>query len=228
MNAFKDLFDGKILKYTILPFFIDLIFWLIVYWFFSDKIISFFVNLLNYLPFGEKFSQSIGSIGGVLLTVLFYYISVISTLGIFSSFFIDKIVLRINEKHFHLPIKKASFKDTLKGIYISLKSFFIFLIVFIFTFYLTFVPIVNVFYQMFMLSILNKKPLVFDSSYLFFEPKEIEKKFNFKIWLLVIITSVIYLIPIISLFGYTFQLIFLAHFVLKKIKEDNDLQSYSS
>lgn len=228
MNAFKDLFDKKILKYTILPFFIDLIFWFIVYLFFSDKIISFFVNLLGYFPFTDKISQSIGNIGGILLTVLFYYISVISTLGIFTSFFIDKIVLRINEKYFNLSYKNASFKDTLKGVYVSLKSFLVFILIFIFTFYLIFVPVVNIFYQIFMLSVLNKKPLVFDSSYLFINPKKIEEKFNVKIWLLVITTSVIYLIPIISLFGYTFQLIFIAHFVLKKIKENNDLQSRSA
>ena len=223
MNAFKDLFDKKILKFTIMPFFIDLFFWFIVYLFFSEKIISFFISLMDYFPVSEKFSQSIGNIGGMILTFLFYYLSVISTLGIFTSFFIDKIVLRINEKHFQLQYKIPTFKDTIKGIWISLKSFLIYFLIFIFTFYLIFVPVVNIFYQIFMMSILNKKPLVFDSSYLFINPRKIEKKYNIRIWLLVLITSIIYLIPIISLFGYTFQLVFMAHFVLKKIKENNDL-----
>lgn len=228
MNAIRDLLDKKILKYTILPFFIDLIFWFFIYLFFSNKIISFFVFLLNQLPFGEHFSQTAGNISGIVLTVLFYYISVISTLGIFTSFYIDKIVLRINEKHYNLAPKISTFKDTLKGIFVSIKSFFIFLIIFIFTFYLIFVPVVNVFYQIFMMSILNKKPLIFDTSYLFTEPKLIEKKYNFKLWFLVIITSFIYLIPIISLFGYTFQLVFVSHFILKKLKENNDLQPHSA
>ena len=228
MNAFKDLFDAKILKYTVLPFFIDLIFWFFVYLFFSNKIISFFVFLLNQLPFGEHFSQTAGNISGIVLTVLFYYISVISTLGIFTSFYIDKIVLRINEKHFNLKPKIPGFKDTLKGVFVSIKAFFIFLIIFVFTFYLIFVPVVNIFYQIFMMSILNKKPLVFDSSYLFCESKLIEEKYNLKIWMLVIITSVIYLIPIISLFGYTFQLVFISHFILKKLKENNDIQPYTA
>ena len=220
MNILKDMFDKKILKYTILPFIIDLIFWLIIFLFFSDEIISFLKNVVSNLPFGAKIENLIANVGGVILIIALYYVAVISTLGIFSSFFIDKIVLRINELHYNCPTRKVSFKDTLYGVYISIKSFLIYLIIFIFTFYLLFIPVVNIIYQMIMMSILNKKPLVFDSSYLFFEPEEIEKKYNFEIWWRVFLTSFIYLIPFISLFGYTFQLIVITNFVLNKCKNN--------
>jgi len=219
MNVIKDLFDKKILKYTILPFLIDLVFWAILFFFFSDNITQFLLSLVSYLPFGEKISNLLANVGSVILIVVLYYVLVIATLGIFSSFFVDKIVLRINEKYYHLPLKESGLKDSIKGIFVSIKSFLIYLIIFVFTFYLLFVPIVNIFYQMFMMSILNKKPLTFDSSYLFCDFKEIEKKYNFKIFLIVFLTSVVYIIPLISLFGYTFQLIFVTHFVLKRCKK---------
>jgi len=219
MNAIKDLFDKEILKYTILPFLIDLVFWTILFFFFSNNITQFLLSIVSHLPFGEKISNLLANVGSVILVVVLYYVLVVATLGIFSSFFIDKIVLRINEKYYNLAPKKTSFSDALKGVFISIKSFFVYLIIFIFTFYLLFVPIVNIFYQMFMMSILNKKPLLFDSSYLFCDFKEIEKKYNFKIFLIVFLTSVIYIIPLLSLFGYTFQLIFVTHFVLKKCKK---------
>ena len=228
MNAIKDLFDKRILKYTIIPFVIDLIFWFILFLFFSNNIISFFIFLINHLPFGEKFSEIVGNISGVILISIFYYLAVISTLGIFTSFFIDKIVLRINEKSFNLPLRNSSFKDNFYGVLVSIKSFFVYLIIFIFTFYLYFIPIINIFYHLFLMSVLNKKPLVFDSSYLFANPKEIEKKYNFSIWIRVFLSSFIYFIPFISLFGYTFQLVFITHFILKNLKENNDLQSHTS
>jgi len=215
MNVIKDLFDKEILKYTIIPFIISLIFWLIVFLFFSHNIIQFLLSIISYLPFVEKISNLIANIGGVILIIVLYYVLVIATLGIFSSFFIDKIVLRINEKHYNLTPKNPSFYDMLKGIFVSIKSFFIYIFIFVFTFYLLFIPVVNIIYQMFMMSILNKKSLVFDSSYLFCNPKEIEKKYNFQLWWRVFFSSIIYLIPFISLFGYTFQLVFIAHFVLK-------------
>jgi len=220
MNIIKDIFDKKILKYTILPFLIDLIFWFFIFLFFSHNIISFLEGIVTNLPFGVKIEEIIANIGGWILIIVLYYVAVISTLGIFSSFFIDKIVERINELHYRCKKRDVSFKDTIKGIFIAFKSFFIYLIIFIFTFYLLFIPVVNIFYQIIMMSILNKKPLVFDSSYMFFKPKEIEKKYNLKIWLLVVLSSLIYLIPFVSLFGYTFQLIVLSNFILKNCKKE--------
>jgi hypothetical protein len=79
-----------------------------------------------------------------------------------------------------------------------------------------FIPVLNIFYQLFMWSILNKKPLVFDSSYLFFDPKKIEKELGIKAWVVVFLTSVVYFIPVVSWFGYTIQLIFMTHVVLKR------------
>ena len=217
MNTIKLLFDKKILKYTILPFLIDLIFWFFIFLFFHNSIISFLEGVVSNLPFGSKIENILANVGGWILIIVLYYVAVISTLGIFSSFFIDKIVLRINE-FFNCPLRNAGFKENIKGILVSIKSFLIYLIIFIFTFYLLFVPIINIFYQMFMMSLLNKKPLVFDSSYLFFDPKEVERKHNLRIWLLVFLTSFIYLIPFISLFGYTFQLVIISNFILSKCK----------
>ena len=103
---------------------------------------------------------------------------------------------------------------------VSLKGIVQFLLIFAFTFYLLFIPIINIFYQLFLWSIANKKALVFDSASLFCDYKEIEKRYNINIWIIVFITSLIYFIPIISLFGYAFQLIIVTHFILKKCKRE--------
>jgi len=220
MKALLDLFDGKIIKYTVLPFLLSILFWGVIFYFFSDEIYVLFKGYASHLPFGETISSILSTIGSSLFIIVFFYLAVISTLGVFTSFFIDHIVLRINEKHYGLTPRKVEFKDTLYGVFVSVKSFLIYLFVFIFTFFLVFIPIVNILYQMFMWSLLNKKPLVFDSSYLFANPAEIEKKYNTNIWMLVFATSVIYFIPFVSLFGYTFQLVFMTHFVLQKLKEN--------
>ena len=218
MKALADLFDGKILKYTILPLLMSLVFWGLVFYVFSDEIYDFIMMYLSYVPFGESFKNVIATIGSGIIIAIFYYLLVISTLGVFSSLFIDHIVLRINEKHYGCKPKKPTMKDLIEGIKVSVVSFLIYLIIFMFTFFLLFIPVVNVIYQLFMWSILNKKPLVFDSSYLFMDPKTVEKELGAKIWVIVILTSFIYFVPILSLFGYTFQLIFVTHTVLNYCK----------
>jgi uncharacterized protein involved in cysteine biosynthesis len=214
----KDFFDKQILKYTFLPFIISIIFWAIIFLVFKDFIYNFLFSYISHLPFSNMINQILSGIGSGIIILVLYYFSVISTLGIFSSFFIDKIVLRINEKHYNCSVKEAKIKDSLKGILISLKSFLIYFIIFIFTFFLLFIPIVNIIYEMFLFSVLNKKPLVFDSSYLFLDPEIVEKENKWKINLLVFFSSLVYFIPFVSLFGYTFQLILISHFVLKKCK----------
>jgi hypothetical protein len=203
----KDLFDKEILKYTFLPLLLSLGFWGIMFFIFGGNILNFFAYLSTYLPKGDEISNFIKEYGWSVLIFL-WYLGVISTIGLFSSFFIDKIVLRIN-RHYNCPVKKVNFKDTLKGVFISLKAFFIYLIIFMFTFWMLFIPVVNVVYQLFMWSVLNKAPLEFDSTYLF----KIKPNKNF---FLVFITSLIYFVPFLSLFGYTFQLIFMTHYNLKK------------
>jgi len=217
LNIIKDLFNTKILKYIVAPFFISLIFWGVVFYFFSDNIVNLVMFYVSFLPFTESINKIIANIGSFIILVFLYYQLVIISLGFFSSFFVEKIVKYINNKYYHLPEKKI---NLIEGVVVSLKGIVQFLLIFAFTFYLLFIPIINIFYQLFLWSIANKKALVFDSASLFCDYKEIEKRYNINIWILVFITSIIYFIPIISLFGYAFQLIIVTHFILKKCKRE--------
>ena len=215
MKALEDLFDRVIIKYTLMPLALSLVFWAVIFLLFGDNLLNLAAQYSKSLPYGDTIASLITSAGWIVLIVLYYLLS-IATLGVFSSFFVDHIVLRINEKHFHCKPRKTTWRDTLYGFWISIQSFLIYLILFIFTFWMLFIPVLNIFYQMFMWSVLNKKPLVFDSSYLFFDPRKIEKELGIKAWIVVFITSVVYFIPIVSWFGYTIQLIFMSHLVLKR------------
>jgi len=213
----KDLFDSKIIKYSFAPLLLSILFWGAVFYFFADDIINLIHAYISYLPFGGSINTILTSIGGTIVLAILYYELVILSIGVFSSFFVDKITSRINEKYYRLPEKKTSL---LEGIWVSIKGMLNFLIFFILTFYLLFVPVVNIFYQVFLWSLAIKKPLVYDSSALFCDYKEIERKHNVKIWALVYLSSFIYFIPLLSFFGYTLQLIIMTHFSLSQCKKE--------
>ena len=215
-NILKDLFDSKIIKYALMPFFISMLVWGVVFFIFSDDILNVVSSYLSALPFGSSVNEWISNIGGVLLLVFLYYQLVIISTSLFSAFFVEKIVLHINSKYYNKSVRESSLKE---GIIVSLKAIVAYILLFIFTFYLLFVPVVNIFYQLFLWSVATKKPLVFDSASLFCDYKSFEKKHNIKIWLIVFFTSLIYFIPVISMFGYSFSLIVMTHFVLKNCKE---------
>lgn len=140
----KDFFDKQILKYTFLPFLISIIFWAVIFLVFKNFIYEFIFSYISYLPFSNAINQILSGIGSGIVILVLYYFSVISTLGVFSSFFIDKIVLRISEKYYNCPVREIKLKDNVKGIWISLKTFFIYFIVFVFTFFLLFIPVINI------------------------------------------------------------------------------------
>ena len=213
--ALSDLFDSKIIKYSFAPLFLSILFWGIVFYFFSGNIVDLIHTYISYLSFGDSINNILSGIGSTIVLMFLYYELVILSIGVFSSFFVDKITMRINEKYYNMPVKETSL---IEGIWVSLKGMLNFIIFFILTFYLLFIPVVNIFYQVFLWSLAIKKPLVFDSSALFCDYKEFEKKNNLKIWVLIFFTSFIYFIPILSFFGYTLQLIMMTHFVLSKCK----------
>jgi len=217
MNLLKyvitDLFDLKIIKYSLFPLLISIVFWGIVFYFFSTDIVGFIHYYVSYLPFANTVNNILTNIGSTIVLIFLYYEMVILSMGIFIAFFVDKITGRINEKYYHLGIRKISLSE---GILVSVKGFIYFLLFFILTFYLFFIPVINIFYQVFLWSLAIKKSLVFDSTALFCDYKTFEKKQNLKIWTLVFITSFVYFLPVISLFGYVFQLIIMTHFVLSQ------------
>jgi len=213
--AVADLFDSKIIKYSLAPLFLSIVFWGAVFYLFSGKIVDYIHAYVSYLPFGENINAILLNIGSTFLLVFLFYELVILGIGVFSSFFVDKITARINEKYYRLPQKEVSL---LEGIIVSIKGIILFVIVFLFTFYLLFIPVVNIFYQVFLWSLAVKKPLVFDSVGMFCDYKKFEKTNNFKIWTLVYLSSFLYFIPLISFFGYTLQLIIMTHFALSKCK----------
>jgi len=212
----NDLFDREILKYSLLPLFISVVFWGVVFYVFSGDIEHLILSYLSHVPFGESIKSLLAKIGTGLVLVVLYYEAVIVSISLISSFFVDKVVLRINEKYYNLPTKEVPLID---GIVVSLKGVFYFLLVLIFTFYFFFIPVVNLFYQAFLFAISSKKPLIFDTVSHFCDYKKFEKKHNLPLWVIVYLTSFVYFIPIVSLFGYTLQLIVVSHYSLKKCKE---------
>ncbi|WP_456480454.1 EI24 domain-containing protein [Nautilia sp.] len=214
---FSDLFDSKIIKYSFAPLFLSILFWGAVFYFFSDDIVGLVHSYISYLPFGESINKILTNVGSTIVLMFLYYELVILSIGVFSSFFVDKITERINEKYYNLPTKKTSL---IEGILVSLKGMVNFVLFFILTFYLLFIPVVNIIYQVFLWTLAIKKPLVFDSSAPFCDYKEFERNNNIKIWIIIFLTSFVYFVPILSFFGYTLQLIFMTHFVLSKCKKN--------
>jgi len=82
MKVLEDLFDKVVLKYTLLPLGMSLLFWGVLLVLFGSDILNIIANYSKSLPYGDVISGFVNSAGWIFLIIL-YYLLTISTLGVF-------------------------------------------------------------------------------------------------------------------------------------------------
>ena len=206
--------NKEILKIVLKPFLISILVSGVLIFLLSFLLYPF-MKLILAIPFINNLLSGISF--NSIMAYIFYQLTIMIT-SIVNAFFVEEIVRKLNDTFYKLPIKNTSI---IEAIIWSLKGIGIFILIFPFTFFLLFIPFINILYQLFLWSILNKKSLIYDASSMFCKVKDVEKNLNKKIWILVFVSSVIYFIPVLNIFGYTFQLILLTHFILIYCKKGN-------
>ena len=218
LNAFKDLFNKKILLTSLIPIMIAAVFWGVVFFIFHTNISQFVSYLVSHIPFiGDKswVHSLVETVGGVLI----YYELLITTSIMIVGIIADKVVDEVNDKHYHL--EKRGFGSTIESIFISLKQNILFFGLFIIFIPAMFVPVLNVFVHLFLWSILIRKPTFYDSVSTYATKDEFNTLQNTNkptMMIITIISASLFLIPVVGIFVYILQLLMFTHFNLKRLK----------
>ena len=218
INSIKDIFDKKILFTSLIPIIVSAVFWGFVFFIFHTQINSFFVYIVSHIPFFSDVNwlkNLVEAIGGIFIYYQLLIITSVMIVGIIA----DKIVDRVNEKYYHL--EKNGFGSMVGSILISLKQNLIFILLFILLLPTMFIPLLNVFVNVVLWMILIKKPLFYDSISMYASKDEYRMLQNdkFKITMISFLSALLFLIPIIGIFIYIFQLLIFTHFNLNRLKE---------
>jgi uncharacterized protein involved in cysteine biosynthesis len=126
-------------------------------------------------------------------------------------------LIKLAARHYpHQPIVGSPAIAT--SVYLSLKAGFIFLLLFLFTFPLIFVPIVGQVWMLWLWSLLIKEPNTYDVGSLFITDKQTIKAQKKKAWLIAMIASLFNYIPILNIFAPLFGQIMFLHYLLGRKK----------
>ena len=218
-KSLRDIFDEKILFLSLIPIFISIVFWGILFYIFYDDINQYIKKLIEYIPFiqdGSFIATIIETIGGGFIYYQLVIITSMTIVGIVA----DKVVDRINEKYYLL--EKHGFGTVTESIWISIKQNFIFMFLFILFIPLMFVPIINIIINVFLWTILLKKPLFYDSISGFANKNEFEllwQRDKLQLNIITILNASLFLIPFLGVFVYIIQLIIFTHFNLERLYE---------
>jgi CysZ protein len=214
--SISDLFTRPILTLSLTITLIPIVFWSIVYMLFHATLSSFAHTLIAYVPFATaSWIENIASM--VLLISLFYQLVLVSII-IGLGFVARRVVLPINEKHYHL--EKSGYATQGDRLLAALRSGALFLLLYLLLLPTLFIPGINVAIHLVLWTILLRGALLTYGAGLFMdkdEYAEFAREHRWRVVAMFLLLSVLYLIPVIGVFTAVFQLIVTSHYSLARI-----------
>ncbi|MDQ7085151.1 MAG: EI24 domain-containing protein [Sulfurovum sp.] len=173
-KSFKDIFSLSVLVFVLKVTLISLAISVSILWLFGANVNSFIASYLSFIPW-----EWLQTTGASVVSMTMIYMIFIMMISIVTSFMVEPLLIKLAQKHYpHIPVVGSPKIST--SIWISLKSSFVFLLIFFFTFPLMFIPLLGAVYMLWLWSILLKKPALYDVSSLFIQnsPKCHQKEIN--------------------------------------------------
>jgi len=211
-KSFKDIFSPQVLGFILSVGIGSFIFWGVVLYFAWTPFEHFIASYIASIPIIGEWSWFQES-GAFITALIVGYVFVIITISILTSLFSEKIIIKLAKKEYP-DIKFISSGKIHRSIYYTIKANIIFLILFLFTFPLIFVPIFGQLWILWLWSIQIKEPTLYDVGSLFIEDKKELKRVSKKMRLIALISALFNYIPILNIFAPLFAQILFMHSLL--------------
>ena len=188
------------------------LFWTLVLWLgwrpFEHFVASYIV-MIPWVGSWQWFQE-----GGAFLAALATgYALVIVTITLLTSLFSEKLLLKLAAREYPdvRPVGTAAIH---RSIYYALKASFVFLLLFLLTLPMIFVPVFGQFWMLWLWSILLKEPTVYDVGSLFIEDSKELKRRSKKAGFIAMIAALFNYIPFLNIFAPLFAQILFLHYLL--------------
>ncbi len=205
-KSLQDIFSGEVLLFVLKITFISLIATALFVWVFGGLLTGFITTYLSWIPW-----EWLQTTGASVATAAIAYMLFIVVISVATSLMVEPLLIKLAEKHYpHVPVVGSPNITT--SVFLSIKAALIFLLLFLFTFPLLFIPIFGQVWMLWLWSIILKAPTAYDVSSLFITDKKVIKEKTKKSTLIAMIASLFNYIPILNIFAPVFaQILFLHH-----------------
>ncbi len=207
-KSFRDIFSKTVLLFTLKVTLVSAVITAIIAWLFGGMLTSFVKNYLSWIPW-----EWLQTTGASVATVAIAYMLFIITISIVTSLMVEPLLIKLAAKHY--PDKSVTGSpNVIKSLMLSLKAGLIFLVIFLFTFPVMFIPLVGAVWMLWLWSLLIKEPTLYDVGSLFIsDPSELKAKKK-GTTILAMIAAAFNYIPIVNIFAAVFAQILFLHHVL--------------
>ncbi len=206
-KSLNDIFSKDILSFILKIGLGSILTWIIILWNTWDSYSILIASYIQKIPFvgSWEWFQSSGAFIGAFLVG---YMLIIITISILTSLYSETLLKKIAKKHYP-NTKVVGAANITTSIWLSIKAGGIFILLFLFTFPLIFIPILGQVWMLWLWSILIKEPTVYDVSSLFLKDKKVKKS-----TFIAMIASLFNYIPILNIFAPVFAQILFLHDIL--------------
>ncbi len=209
-KSLQDMLSKDVILFVIKIGFISLVLTLLFAWNMWGLVTEMIASYLSWIPW-EWLQTSGASVGTFLLTYMLFIIMV----SLLTSLQSEKLLISLAKKRYpDVPVVGSANMAT--SILLTLKASIVFLLLFIITLPLLFIPIFGQVWVLYLWSVLLKEPTIYDVAALFIKEKNIRKEKKKKTSLLAMIAALFNYIPLINIFAPVFAQILFLHHILGK------------
>jgi hypothetical protein len=211
-KSLSDILSPAVLAFILKVGFGSIALWIIILsfsWDFYKGMIETYIQKIPFVGSWEWFQTG----GAVLAAVIVGYMLIIITVSILTSLYSEPLLIKLAQKHSPGKLVVGS-PAVATSVYLSIKAGVIFLLLFLLTFPLIFVPILGQVWMLWLWSLLIKEPNSYDVGSLFIADKATLKLQKKKMTIISMIASLINYITVLNIFAPLFGKILFLHQIL--------------
>ena len=215
-KSIQDIFSPDVLLFVLKIGFGSIFIWVLILSFSWDIYSSFIALYIQKIPLVGSW-EWVQSGGSFFIALVVAYMLIIITISALTSIFSEPLLKKLAKKHYP-TIEAAGSANITKSLLLTAKASLIFLLVFLVSFPLLFIPVLGQIWMLWLWGILIKEPTAYDVSSLF---KSESNSFNVKdksSGILAMFASLFNYIPLLNIFAPVFAQILFLHTILGREK----------
>ncbi len=213
-KSLNDIFSPMVLGFVLKIGFGSIVLWVVLLSLFWDSYAKFIQSFIVKIPFLGSW-EWIQSGGTAIFALLFGYILIIITISLLTSLLSEPILIQLAKKHYP-NVQTVGSPNIFTSLFLTLKASGLFLVLFVFSIPLLFIPIIGQIWMLWLWSLLIKEPTGYDVGSLFINDQERLQNKQKKSNIIAIIASLFNYIPFLNIFAPLFGQILFLHHILKE------------
>lgn len=209
-KSLQDMLSKEVILFVLKIGFISFAITLFLTWNMWGALTGLITTYLSWIPW-EWLQTSGASVATFTVAYMFFIIIV----ALLTSLFSEHLLIALAKKRYpEVPVVGSA--DITKSILLTLKASVVFLLLFIITLPLLFIPIFGQIVILYLWSVLLKEPTIYDVGALFIDDKTVLKTKRKKTRVLAMIAALFNYIPFINIFAPVYAQILFLHHILRK------------